>query len=248
MKVFSLMLVALVLMGSASADLVYHFEFEGNANDSSVNSYNGTEVGTVNYVPGAVGMAADLPAGSNYIEAPAAAWPIGPEITIAYCVNQRDLSGSVYHFQGTDFEDASGTDWGITGTTWQDGLYWDVQSGGDRASASGMQENTWYHIALTHNTTTDSQKVYLNGSLIVDNTGLTQTTDGVDLLYIGHMFGLWDGSPAWDGNLDGLIDDFRIYDNELTQTEIKALVPPIIPEPASLILLGLGGMLIRKKK
>ena len=42
----------------------------------------------------------------------------------------------------------------------------------------------------------------------------------------------------------GELDDFRFYDEALGAEEIGAM----IPEPATMILLGLGGLLIRKRR
>ena len=44
----------------------------------------------------------------------------------------------------------------------------------------------------------------------------------------------------------GAIDDVRIYDRALSSEEVGQLYT--VPEPATMILLGLGGLLIRKRK
>lgn len=45
---------------------------------------------------------------------------------------------------------------------------------------------------------------------------------------------------------NGYIDDVHIYDRALSIEEVEQLYT--VPEPATLLLLGLGGLLIRKRK
>jgi len=47
------------------------------------------------------------------------------------------------------------------------------------------------------------------------------------------------------GVFNGKIDDMFIYDRALTVTEVNELYN--IPEPCTLLLFGLGGLLIRKR-
>jgi hypothetical protein len=97
--------------------------------------------------------------------------------------------------------------------------------------------NSWHHVAVrVENTATD---FYVDGVL----TGkryplppLTSPPTGNDLsLLIG----------ARDDGLffNGLIDDVRIYNRALTAGEIRT-----IPEPATLLLLGLGAAIVRKRR
>jgi len=46
------------------------------------------------------------------------------------------------------------------------------------------------------------------------------------------------------GSFYGAIDDVRIYDNALSPAEVMALVP----EPATVLLLGAGLCLIRRRR
>jgi len=270
-RLISLVIFILVvsLVSNAWADLVYRFEFEGDATESQ-NGYDGTAVGTVSYAAPVAGPVLTLInhgdaltldyADKAYISAPATGWDIGPEITISYYAKQTTYGPGtgVGVAQARDYEDPSGVQRGTSISTWMQGVYFDVQSGGDRVWTEPSYVDEWYHYAFTHNTMTGSEKAYLNGVLVMDHTGINpetslpwvkMTTDGADILYIGHFLGYWDGAVAWDLYFGGQIDDFRIYNEELDATAIGLLAADIVPEPATIMLLGLGGLgLLRKRK
>jgi len=102
----------------------------------------------------------------------------------------------------------------------------------------------WGHVAITFDAEAGTRSIYVNGELIVAQSSTAvlpiDTIAGID------AFALFSNGSAGSWNsFHGKMDDFQIYDNALTAAEVAALVP----EPATIALLSLGGIaLIRRKK
>lgn len=84
------------------------------------------------------------------------------------------------------------------------------------ATAANWPTNTWTHYALT--TTTTNEIIYMNGVPFATNTVavLAATNSGANLL-IGTQ------KNAGSLSFPGSIDDYRIYNRTLTQSEIKSI-------------------------
>lgn len=102
---------------------------------------------------------------------------------------------------------------------WSNGqVYWDCGNigGYDRinkqANASDFK-NEWNHWAFTKNTATGSMKIYLNGNLWHSGTGKTKP---IDLQELNIGGGIVSSVPYF-----GKIDEFRVWNKELSSTEIK---------------------------
>ncbi|MBK8813803.1 MAG: hypothetical protein IPN69_24155 [Acidobacteria bacterium] len=80
----------------------------------------------------------------------------------------------------------------------------------------------WYHIALTWNGTygpTDNVRLYLDGELVQSWTkSATLLNSNTESLTMGSM-----KPPTYYGRFDGLMDEPRIFNLALTQTEIRAI-------------------------
>ena len=100
--------------------------------------------------------------------------------------------------------------------------------------------DTWYHYAVTFELdgTSATATMYRDGVFVLDATA----TDFSGFSASDLNAELGESSPGTgtgDGGFNGLLDDVRVYNEALTQAEIQGLA--IIPEPATLALLGLGG-------
>ena len=106
-----------------------------------------------------------------------------------------------------------------------------------------MTDNTWHHVAAVRDTQTDKLYIYLDGNSdatpVADTTLTTLATN--EPFGVGHRVSTM---PSGDKYFGGLIDDVRIYNHALSQAEIQE----IIPEPGTVLLLGLGGIILRKKR
>ncbi|MFZ1705579.1 MAG: LamG-like jellyroll fold domain-containing protein [Saprospiraceae bacterium] len=106
---------------------------------------------------------------------------------------------------------------------WSNGrVFWDcgyANGGFDRIDKSALPneyEDQWNHWVFTKNTNTGSMKMYLNGSLWHSGTGKTKE------LNIAHFF--LGGSDSGGNLYNGDLDDFCVWDKELTGEEINHIL------------------------
>ncbi|MEN6384798.1 MAG: LamG-like jellyroll fold domain-containing protein [Phycisphaerales bacterium] len=108
---------------------------------------------------------------------------------------------------------------------WSDEVvYWDAGNPTDSydritktCTSSTQYEGQWNHWAFVKNADTGSMKIYLNGSLWHTSTGCTKTMSGCNIIKIGSY---GDGSSYC---YDGKLDDFRIYNRELSSNTIQKI-------------------------
>ena len=79
--------------------------------------------------------------------------------------------------------------------------------------------NTWTHVAATYNASTNTLRLYINGILDASFTGVAVPVSNTSNLYIGTpQDAVANPSFAFSGSLD----EVRVWDRELVQSEIQS--------------------------
>lgn len=244
MRTIAAIIIVLLLAGSVSADMVAHWTFDEGAGLTAYDSA-GDNDGTIygaTWTTGKIGGALSFNGTNNYVDVPddpslrfdqydsfsIAFW--AKPVVDGYVISKMRASGlGIFGYLAAYYKSAD-----IFG-------YVVEESGCSSVSiySNTVPPGSWYHVAAVYDN--GDMKLYLNGQLadtgtFTDDTGTT-TPDGD--LCIGAR--AYDGIR--DGYFNGSIDDVRIYNNALSQAEVAALVP----EPATLILLGLGAAFLRRR-
>ncbi|MBX2985484.1 MAG: DNRLRE domain-containing protein [Bacteroidia bacterium] len=205
-----------------SDSLSAHYPFNGNANDESGNGNDGTVNGATLVADrfGNPNSAYSFNGIDNLIEI---ANSILPNTPTSY-----SISVWINPFTSTDgsiIGDRSSSSWDYKYFMNTNPLRLSTSSNINTCVNSTFFDsqtvnlNTWQHLTVTLNTSDNTIKSYINGSLVDSHNGfcwpnqMTATTIGA--------------SPNPAGQIDyyynGIIDDIRIYKRVLTQSEIEAL-------------------------
>lgn len=198
-------------------DLIARYEFEGNANDTTLNIRHAALSGTT-YAEGRSGNhSLQLNGSTDFAQLPTSIAQ-SKEITVATWMKWKG---------GNDwqrvFDFGNGEDEYLFLTPRADNgkLRFAIKNGGDEQRLEGTSmtsyRNDWVHIALTMDE--ESVCLYQDGELIASSADITLRPSDIQPLlnYIGHS------QFAADPNFNGCIDDFRVYDYALNADEIKKL-------------------------
>lgn len=177
----------------------------------------------------------------DYVEVPASAFTaIDSFITVEFwCYGDPNaMPSNSYAFEG---KDANGNRVINSHLPWSNSrVYWDAgNSGGGAYDRIDLAANfsdfagQWNHWAFVKDVSSGEMHMYLNGSLFHSGTGLTRTMSGITSFRIA--------APATSpGRYDGTIDEFRVWDAALTQSEIQNYlfksIDPSHPNYSNLVL------------
>ena len=250
---------ALLVSASASASLIAHYaldEVSGTTAADSAGSNDGTIVGAAAdlTVSGILGTGFGTPGPANYVEvadnataglyAGNAARSISLWYSADTVLTQGRLigsgSGAAAQFDIT-LETASNSNGVSIGLRYGNGnMFW---SGG----GIDLDDGELHHVAVTY----DGTNLVADSSLRVYIDGVLQTRDGGNNNNSGQALvtgdGFWIASETTHiRGFNGVIDEVRVYDHALSQSEVTDLAS--VPEPGSFALLGLGGLLIVRRR
>lgn len=160
--------------------------------------------------------------GNDYVEVPATALAaLDSFITISFWSfgDPQQMPLNSYAFEGTD---ANGNRVVNSHLPWgNSNVYWDCGNDGtnsyDRVFATANFSDfagEWNHWAFTKNVETGVMRVYLNGQLWLSGTNKFQVLSNIANFRIASR-------AIANANYEGMIDEFRIWDAELSLSEIQ---------------------------
>jgi hypothetical protein len=162
----------------------------------------------------------------------------GPNITVAAWVNITATTNlGILASKGGYGHDG----WALgTGTWWDETANNRIRFEGNGVwykSTAGIPLGQWTHVAVTNDGT--DVKIYINGNLDSTHGTAPLNPAASDPLVVGA----YHNGNYGIGNT--LIGEINIYDSALSQSDVQTL---LVPEPISLFLLGMGGLLFCRKK
>ncbi|HBE70148.1 MAG TPA: hypothetical protein DDW52_18525 [Planctomycetaceae bacterium] len=208
--------VTLNVTPSLDAELLAHYQFEGNANDTSSGAtQHGTfHGGAATTIDAQRGEVLSLDGNGDYVQI-AGLFSNPGNVTLAGWINCTgvDTSGASILSLGTSpalYLNAGGQ---------LEGFF---ESGGTGNTVTGNENlvgTGWRHVALTIDDTTREMSIYLDGELVssITASGPIEYDNSPDT-YIGRK-----GDGGSGGDFAGFIDETRLYSRALTAEEIAAL-------------------------
>lgn len=182
----------------AVAGTVGCYEFEGNANDGSLNALHTTTSG-VSFSPGEVGRAMQLDGSSTASVNPSLLFDVNA-VTIEAWIRPAQLPASLKQFLILDVDQQYGFAVNDDGTLTCDlrGL----AKFSTTAPSGAIASNQWTHVACTYDGTS-AARIYVNGNLTATHSGAGVLSKG------GHGMGIAQNYPS-GSQLIGLIDQLRL--------------------------------------
>lgn len=208
-----------------NSSLVVHYEFENNTNDSSKNKNNAAAYGGVTYENGIIGRAASFDGVTGYIDTDGkmpsdatngeyltySAW-IKPQS----CDSDENLIPIIWDDDKQDYGDRG---IGLTkdNNICKFTIFRKSDGFGDLKSTDNRELNKWQLVTFVLDGN-DNKTIYINGI----NVGVSHTSNNYD--HSGRTrIVIGSGHDGYVGYFKGLIDDVRVYNRALKESEVQDL-------------------------
>ena len=201
-----------------------YYKFDNSSVDSHSGTYDGTE-SNVEYRFGLFGQAAvfnGVETASGRSKITTSGLSTYNNFSISFWMNSDDLSNSTAALvMSTTDNNSSQAGFNIfTGFPANNNITWIVCNGSSRldfTATANLTENQWHHIVITQNTSDNTKKIYIDGSLSGTSTSSTNVTgQGYSLLFGGY-------STFNNNTYDGKLDQIRIFASELSAENVTSL-------------------------
>jgi hypothetical protein len=189
-------------------------ETEGaTAKDSSDGNHNGTLIGNAKWAQGKIGGAVDLDGKSGFVQiADESAFNITGQITIACWANIRSVP-----YEYTAIVTKGDDSWRLSTAQQQRKFHCSVNNYNNIVldGSAEVAANEWHHVAMVYNG--DEIRIYVDGRL----DAAKPWKGGIAANDFDVLIG--DNAEQKGRFFDGLIDDVRIYNYALKESDIMAM-------------------------
>jgi hypothetical protein len=193
------------------------------AADSSANKNNGTLTGGATWATGQIGGAVQLNGTDGYVSLPIGSL-ISKLTSSTFAIWANFQSGGSWT-RILDFGTGQNVNMFLTPAVGTAGnLRFAITTGGSGAesqlNAPAIFPAGWHHVAVVFNGDTRGMQLFLDGAVVA--TATTTTLPSA----LGNTTQNWLGRSQYpaDGYYRGMLDDFRIYDRVLTQSDIQTVM------------------------
>lgn len=204
-------------------DMILYYPMDGNATDQSGYGRNGALTGTTAATDpwGVTGKALSFNGSGDYIQAPSFAFG-GGAFSVSAWVYVNNVGPSWQRI--FDFGNGSNAD-NVMVTFTGSLMMLSIRHGSTYyqfTTSEAFPQQRWTHVTVTHDGI-GVGKIYWNGALKATGTAPPPLIKSRSNQYIGK-------SNWSDPYFGGMLDEFRVYDRELSRTEIDLLAA--VPPPA----------------
>ncbi len=248
MPKWNILCILLLIVISLNADIISNLElkytFDGNANDSSGKNRNGTVVNAV-LTTDRFGNASQAYRfnGNAYINTNTdLSWGYSSSFSMSMWFKTDNFYADQVLLSKTNYEYSLKIGGLWTNDNFLNFEYWNTGGGGGIGlfySQNQLQNNTWYHTAVTYDAATHISILYINGQEIQRSTAANTTfRDLAETMLLGYGYH-WQGENRY---FTGSMDDVMVYSRNLSVGDVQQLAA--IPEISNIVIFSLGLFLI----